>query len=70
MRLHTHCSVNQLTIRQGADNNVLRGDTWTVLVVGHHTETVLCVLLQSSQSVGLTVYVNVLTDREQRRQFL
>lgn len=68
MRLHTYYSVNQLTIRQGANNNVLSGDTWAVLVVGHHTETIFCVLLQPSQSVGLSVYVNILTEKEQRRE--
>lgn len=33
------------TIGQRADCNVLRGDAWTVLVVGHDTEVVLGVLL-------------------------
>lgn len=34
-----------------------------MLVVGHHTETVLCVLLQAVQRVRLTVYVNVLRGK-------
>lgn len=56
--------INQLTVRQGADYDVLSGDAWAVLVVGHHPETVFSVLLQPSHGVGLTVYVDVLKDSE------
>lgn len=61
--------LNQLTIRKGADNNVLSGDACTVLVVGHHTQTVLGVLLQPSQNVRLRVYVVILTQQRRERLF-
>lgn len=35
---------HQQTIRQRADCDVIRGDAWTVLVVGHNTEVVFRVL--------------------------
>lgn len=55
--------IKLLTVRQGADGDVLSGDARPVLIVGHHTETVLRVLLQSSHGVGLTANVQVLKDR-------
>lgn len=54
-----------LTIRQGADHHILSGDPWSVLVVGHHTKTVLRIFLQSCHGVRLTVDIHVLKrDRE------
>lgn len=54
--------INQLTVRQSANDYILSGDTWPVLVVGHHAEAVLGVLPQSGQGVGLNVYVNILKE--------
>lgn len=49
-----------LTVGQRSDHHVLGGDAGAMLVVGHHAETVLGVLLQAAQSVRLAVRVDVL----------
>lgn len=59
--------MHQLTIRQRADCDVLRGDAWTVLVVGYNTEAVFCVLLQAGHGVRLSVHVNVLDEGKKAR---
>lgn len=59
---------NRLTVRKCPDHDVLRGDPRAVLVVGHHAEAVLCVLLQSSHGVRLAVYVNILKHKTERNQ--
>lgn len=65
-------SIKILTIRQRANGHIVSGDPRPVLVVGHHTETVLCVLLQACHGVGLNVNVNVLKEKEggKRRKFV
>lgn len=52
--------LQSLTVRQRADDDVLSGDARAVLVVGHHTEAVLGVLLQPGHGVSLTINVNIL----------
>lgn len=53
-----------LTVGQRSDRHVLGRDAGAVLVVGHHTETVLGVLLQAVQSVRLAVRVDVLEGQK------
>lgn len=67
MLVHLH---SPLTVRQGANDNVLSGDARTVSVVGHHTETVLCVLLQPRHAVRLAVYVNILNEKRREGEEL
>lgn len=67
--VHLHF-ISPLTVRQGANDNVLSGDARTVPVVGHHTETVLCVLLQPRHAVRLAVYVNILNEKRREGEEL
>lgn len=69
MLVHLHF-ISPLTVRQGANDNVLSGDARTVPVVGHHTETVLCVLLQPRHAVRLAVYVNILNEKRREGEEL
>lgn len=62
--------ISPLTVRQGANDNVLSGDARTVPVVGHHTETVLSVLLQPRHAVRLAVYVNILNEKRREGEEL
>lgn len=49
-----------LTIRQGGDGDVSCGHSRAVLVEGHHSDAVLCELLQTHQGVGQSSSVYVL----------
>lgn len=53
-----------LTIRQRSDHDIISGDAGAVLVVCHHTEAVLGVLLQAAESVRLAVRVDVLEGQK------
>lgn len=50
----------RLTVRQRLNSDVLCGHAGTVLIVGHHSETVLCVFFQPVNGVRVTRNIDIL----------
>lgn len=59
-----------LTIRQSSNNDILRRNSRAVFIVGHNSETILCVFLQTVYRVGKGSNVNVLCLRKDKQYSL
>lgn len=57
------------TIRVRAHGYVLSGDSGSMFVIGHHSETVLGELLQSSHGVGQCVHIQILMTEERYHRY-